>query len=151
MHEVGRLRGLKADDSDDVPGFRLLHHEPFNSNSKMATSTLRLDDGRSIAVMKGAPHVVLDRCSLSQQQRQRAEDAVDEMAAAGLRALGVAISEPYRGRKGLNELRWHCVGCVSLLDPPREDSAETIRQLKELGISVKVSGSLAQPAAEPTQ
>ncbi|RUS24528.1 hypothetical protein BC938DRAFT_473443 [Jimgerdemannia flammicorona] len=54
------------------------------------------------------------------------------VAARGLRALGVARTVP-----GDLE-RYQLVGMISLLDPPRPDSALTIRECKFLGVDVKM-------------
>ena len=123
-----------------TPGYHLLLHEPFNSTSKMAFSHVRrLSDGRTLVVLKGAPQVVFDRADMAPEERRRAEAATEDMAKRGLRALAVAVSDPYEGRRrSLDEVRFHCLGCFPLLDPPREDSAATIRLLRELGIQVKM-------------
>ena len=55
---------------------------------------------------------------------------MEERAARGLRALGVATSAD----EGAS---WQLLGLISLLDPPREDTAETIKQANDLGVEVK--------------
>ena len=138
IERVEALKGLKVDEAD-VPGWRLLSHTPFNATSKIASSVVRrASDGRVLSVMKGAPHKVFARCDMSDSDKLRAEQATEAMALRGLRALAVAVSEPYQGKRAIDELRWHCVGCISLLDPPRDDSAETIRRLQAFGIAVKM-------------
>ena len=138
IDRVDALHGLKVDDAE-VPGLRVLSHTPFNATSKIATSVVRRErDGNVLSVMKGAPQKVFDRCDMTDEQRRRAEQATEEMALRGMRALGVAESETYKGKRSLDELRWHCVGICSLLDPEREDSAETIRRLQEFGIRIKM-------------
>jgi H+-transporting ATPase len=50
----------------------------------------------------------------------------------GLRALGVARTiDP-------EMTQYEMIGMISLLDPPRHDSAETIRECMRLGVSVKM-------------
>ena len=138
IERVDALHALKADEAD-VPGWRLLSHTPFNATSKIATSVVRFEsDGSVRTVMKGAPQKVFDRCDMTDDEKHKAEQATEAMAKKGLRALAVAESEPYRGKRALDELHWHCVGCLSVLDPPREDSAETIQRLQEFGIAVKM-------------
>ena len=55
---------------------------------------------------------------------------MEERAARGLRALGVATSAD----EGAS---WQLLGLISLLDPPREDTAETIKQANALGVEVR--------------
>ncbi|KAK9127564.1 hypothetical protein Syun_016361 [Stephania yunnanensis] len=56
----------------------------------------------------------------------------------GLRSLGVAYQEVPDGTK--DGPGGHCefVGLLPLFDPPRHDSAETIRKALDLGVSVKM-------------
>ena len=54
---------------------------------------------------------------------------MEERAARGLRTLGVATSAD----EGAS---WQLLGLISLLDPPRDDTQETIRQANELGVEV---------------
>ena len=139
LQRVPELQGREEGDDEDVPGHRLLEHCPFNSTSKMAYSTLRrTEDGRVITVMKGAPRVVFDRCEMTDAERRAAEKATEAMAKRGLRALAVAVSEPYDQRMSLQEMRFHCLGCIALLDPPRADSAHTIRRLCDMGVRLKM-------------
>ena len=133
---VPEFKGLKADDPE-TPGFHTLKHDPFTSTTKMATSTVRDENTKEIyMVAKGAPQVILRLCK--NDDHERATKAIIEMAKSGLRALGIARSKPFKGKLGVNDLEWELIGCVSLLDPPREDSAETIRKCAEFGISVKM-------------
>ena len=138
IERVKTLHGLKVDEAD-VPGWQLLSHVPFNATSKIATSVLRREsDGSVRTLMKGAPQKVFDRCDMTDDEKRRAEQATEAMALKGLRALAVAESEPYQGKRSVDDLRWRLIGVLSLVDPPREDSAETIRRLQEFGIAVKV-------------
>ena len=132
--------GLQAD-SPETPGFHILKHEPFTSSTKMATTALRSNETKEVfMVAKGAPQVILRMCRLPAADHKKADDAIIQMAKQGLRALGVAVSKPYTGKAPANikDLDWQLVGCVSLLDPPRDDSAETIRRCNEFGIGVKM-------------
>ena len=66
---------------------------------------------------------------MSDERKKHALESVDIFAANGFRALGVARKEGDA---------WKMLGLLSLYDPPREDSAETIRKAKEHGINVKM-------------
>ena len=52
------------------------------------------------------------------------------MQAKGHRALGVI--------KGDEEGNWQFVGLLAIYDPPREDSAETIKTAQKMGLNVKM-------------
>ena len=57
------------------------------------------------------------------------EQYIAERAARGLRAIGVVQSHDQGAT-------WELVGLISLLDPPRADSAETIKHAQALGVDV---------------
>ena len=61
----------------------------------------------------------------------RANQTVTDLAARGMRALGIAQSTD-EGKS------WSFLGILSMLDPPRDDSRETIRQAKAHGLRVKM-------------
>jgi magnesium-transporting ATPase (P-type) len=65
------------------------------------------------------------------------EKVVIEFASRGLRALGVARTKP-KSIIDDGQEEWELVGIFSLIDPPRHDSADTIKDCAEYGISVKM-------------
>ncbi|KAI8640715.1 plasma-membrane proton-efflux P-type ATPase [Parasitella parasitica] len=119
---------VNNDGSHSVQGYKIVSFKPFNPSDKTAEATVQeLATETNFRVAKGAPQVIL---SLVGGHKQ-AEDTIEAFAARGLRSLGVA-----RTVKGLNQ--WELVGLLSLIDPPREDSAETLAECNQYGISVKM-------------
>ncbi len=88
-------------------------------------------EGKPLKYMKGAPQVVIERCKLDPDTEAKATKTVADFAAKGLRALGVAESADGGGT-------WSFLGVLSLLDPPRDDSKETIAHAIEHGLRVKM-------------
>ena len=80
---------------------------------------------------KGAPQVIVDLCQLDDETAAKANGTVADLAARGLRALGIAESTD-EGKT------WSFLGILSMLDPPRDDSKETIEHAKEHGLQVKM-------------
>ena len=80
-------------------------------------------------VSKGAPQVILALLS-DVSSMESVNHYVDDFASKGYRALGVAKTN------GNGE--WIFVGLIALFDPPREDSAETIKTAQSMGINVKM-------------
>lgn len=112
-------------------GYRQESFIPFDPVSKRTEATVGQPAARStFQVTKGAPQVIMKLCDVPNQDRVRATDVVNEFATRGFRALGVAR----RDQDG----PWQFLGLLSLFDPPREDSAETIAQAKKHGIAVKM-------------
>ena len=104
---------------------------PFDPVSKRTESTIKTPEGKTIRCTKGAPQVIIEMSSLNDADQKNAEDFVNELAAKGYRALGVA--------KSANDGKtWEFSGIIPMFDPPRDDSAETIQQAKEHGLRVKM-------------
>ncbi len=104
---------------------------PFDPVHKRTEATVKGSDGKEIMVAKGAPQVIMKMAKLSGDDLQWAQQIVTRFAQQGYRALGVA-------RKEKNQDNWTFLGLISLFDPPREDSAETIRRAKAYGIKIKM-------------
>ena len=103
---------------------------PFDPIHKRTEATVKDTQGRTFKVTKGAPQVILEMSDAGDDTKRKAETAVDEFAAKGYRTLGVARSEENGS--------WQFLGILPLFDPPREDSAETIKQAKAHGVQVKM-------------
>ncbi|KAI8822455.1 uncharacterized protein EV422DRAFT_494864 [Fimicolochytrium jonesii] len=126
-----RIEALKNHEENDhrVPGYKTTEFIPFNPNSKYTEATVQnTETGEEFRCIKGAPQVVMNMCG----GHEEAQEAVNDFARRGLRALGVARTVDRE--KKVFEL----VGMISLLDPPRPDSAATIRECESLGVRVKM-------------
>ncbi len=103
---------------------------PFDPVSKRTEATLRDAAGSSFQATKGMPSVILGLCKLDDASRQKIDGLVSSLAAKGMRSLGAAR----RNAGG----EWTFLGILPLMDPPRTDSRETIREAGELGVVVKM-------------
>ena len=118
-----------TDGGSILDGYRQASFTPFDPVRKRTDAEIQGPDGQTFTAIKGAPQVVLDLADLTPQLCQRVQESVDEFAAKGYRTLGVARTENGHTR---------FLGLVPLFDPPREDSARTIAQAREYGITVKM-------------
>ena len=107
------------------------------------------DDGAPVVHTKGAPEVLLARCShvldsdgrallLDEPQRQRVETAVNAFAAEGLRVLGFAqrqlSPEKQPPHDRVNAEQDLCfAGLIAMLDPPRPGVVEAVAQCRAAG------------------
>jgi H+-transporting ATPase len=113
----------------DIPGYKVTSFLPFNPTTKMTQSTVaHLETNEVFKVAKGAPQVIIKMVGGDDD----AIRAVNALARRGLRALGVARTVPG------NQEKYQLVGMISLLDPPRPDSGDTIRECNSLGVDVKM-------------
>lgn len=124
-------------------GYRVLQFQPFDPTSKMTRATvLDVKNQKVFCVAKGAPQVILKMSDKETHDSiMAAEVSIVNFARGGLRALGVSRSGDItfaEHEAGGQRLSWHLIGLLSLLDPPRPDSQQTIESCKSYGISVKM-------------
>jgi Ca2+-transporting ATPase len=123
---------------------------PFSSETKMMT-TFHKTPGGEVAYVKGAPEVILDRCSyVVRDGQQRSLSNVEEasilaisrtLASEGLRIIGLA-SKPIgdSGDRGADR-EFVFSGMVGMIDPPRPEVKAAIKSCDEAGIkTVMITG-----------
>ncbi|VAW73400.1 Lead, cadmium, zinc and mercury transporting ATPase; Copper-translocating P-type ATPase [hydrothermal vent metagenome] len=123
------IHGLE--DRDQISHFEQTAFVPFDPVHKRTEATIRDNEGKSFRVIKGAPQVIMQLSGMAGADLERAQKVVDDFASQGYRALGVA-------RQAHDDKNWVFLGILSLFDPPREDSAETIASAREHGVQVKM-------------
>ncbi|BBN06924.1 H+-transporting ATPase [Marchantia polymorpha subsp. ruderalis] len=120
-------------------GIRELHFLPFNPTDKRTAITYEdQGDGLWWRTTKGAPEQILALACNRDEISTRVHSVIDKFAERGLRSLAVAIQPvPERSKESAGG-PWRFCGLMPLFDPPRHDSAETIRRAISLGVSVKM-------------
>ncbi|XP_062191997.1 plasma membrane ATPase-like isoform X1 [Phragmites australis] len=132
---VGRL----ADPTEARAGIKEVHFLPFNPVDKRTALTYtNLDDGSWHRVSKGAPEQILTLCNCGQDVKKKVHAVIDKYAERGLRSLAVARQEVPEKSKDSPGDPWQFVALLPLFDPPRHDSAETIKKALNLGVNVKM-------------
>ncbi len=116
--------------ADAFDAYNVADFKPFNPVSKRTEAALETAKGVKFKVSKGAPQVILSLVSNKNELESRINEIVNAFAAKGYRALGVAKTD----QAGT----WQYVGLFAIYDPPREDSAETIKTAQEMGVNVKM-------------
>ncbi|KAJ5584665.1 uncharacterized protein N7459_004465 [Penicillium hispanicum] len=114
--------------------FRTVEFYPFDPVSKKVTAVIESPEGELWTCVKGAPIPVLRTVQESRELPDHVvkeyEEKVTEFASRGYRALGIARkrgSEP-----------WQILGIMPCSDPPRHDTAKTIKEARELGLAIKM-------------
>ncbi|CCH60203.1 hypothetical protein TBLA_0C04030 [Henningerozyma blattae CBS 6284] len=114
--------------------YKVLEFRPFDPVSKKVTAIVESPEGERIICVKGAPLFVLKTVEedhpIPEDIHENYENKVAELASRGFRALGVARK---RG-----EEHWEILGVMPCMDPPRDDTAETIDEARRLGLRVKM-------------
>ncbi|KAJ1267893.1 hypothetical protein BS78_07G093800 [Paspalum vaginatum] len=131
--------GMLGDPKEARDGIQEVHFLPFNPVDKRTALTyVDLDDGTWHRVSKGAPEQIMDLCGCTEDVKNRVHAIIDKYAERGLRSLAVARQKVPDKRKDSPGSPWQFVALLPLFDPPRHDSAETIKQALNLGVNVKM-------------
>ncbi|OQY12104.1 MAG: plasma-membrane proton-efflux P-type ATPase [Desulfobacteraceae bacterium 4572_19] len=111
---------------------------PFDPVSKRTEAMVTNAEGQTLYFTKGAPQVIIDMSNMSDADKTKASDKVNDFAAHGYRALGVASSINTKSTEESANKSWDFLGVIPMYDPPRDDSKETIEQAHEHGLDVKM-------------
>lgn len=144
---LGAKTGYKKDDL--LEKVRVVRTLPFSSSRKMMSVIIENDRGYFLYT-KGAPDVLIERCSgflinnqidKSEKEKDNFVKIVDTYAEEALRTLAVAYkkideNEALNGNTEELEKDFILTGVAGIIDPPREEVKESIRQLHEANINV---------------
>ncbi|CAA0344746.1 unnamed protein product [Arabidopsis thaliana] len=130
--------GMLGDPREAREGITEVHFFPFNPVDKRTAITYIDANGNWHRVSKGAPEQIIELCNLREDASKRAHDIIDKFADRGLRSLAVGRQTVSEKDKNSPGEPWQFLGLLPLFDPPRHDSAETIRRALDLGVNVKM-------------
>src|SRR3984885_13569815 len=126
--DLAVLGGLK--DKQALKPYQVTHFQPFDPVHKRTEATVKGADGKTFKVTKGAPQVILALSAKTAAEKSAVDKAVDDFAARGFRALGVARAD--------GDGEWRLLGVLPLFDPPREDAKATVATAAEMGVKIKM-------------
>lgn len=120
---------------------------PFSSERKLMSVLSKEDEGFFVYV-KGAPEVLLPKCTKiykNSEHREISEDDKDEileknkqMNSESLRTLALAYKPYTESDKKYNEDNLVFLGLVGMEDPPRDEIQEALADCTSAGIGVKM-------------
>lgn len=114
--------------SIEIGKYKLIKFKPFDPVSKRTEALIR--NSKEFKVSKGATQVILSLTGNDAKITSKMNEYVDKLAEKGYRTLGVAKTD--------ESGKWQYMGLLGLYDPPREDSAETIKKAQSMGVKVKM-------------
>ncbi|CAD6265800.1 unnamed protein product [Miscanthus lutarioriparius] len=131
--------GMLGDPKEAREGIKEVHFLPFNPVDKRTALTyINLADNSWHRVSKGAPEQIITLCKCKEDVVDKVHAIIDKYAERGLRSLAVARQELPEKSKDSPGGPWQFVALLPLFDPPRHDSAETIKKALNLGVNVKM-------------
>lgn len=124
---------------------------PFDSDRKLMT-TVNIIDGKTYAIVKGAPDILLPRCV--GDGIENGKKANIAMSSQALRVLAVAVkpiddvSLTTNPTSDALENGLTFVGLMGMIDPPRPEAVPAVEKCKKAGIrTVMITGDNAATAA----
>jgi Ca2+-transporting ATPase len=106
---------------------------PFSSESRLMATFNETPDGRRVVLVKGAPGTVLERSTMSAEERARLLESNRALGRQGNRVLAIAWRpDGWSDDDGLASLTF--LGFVALEDPVRSGVKEAIARCREAGI-----------------
>jgi magnesium-transporting ATPase (P-type) len=138
---------IGVESRDEQAAYPRIDAIPFESEHKFM-ATLHREDGKEMLLVKGAPEVILEHCDRQQTQggpqpieRSHFLEESDRLAAQGERVLALAWMEApgvKAGSLGPADLPKNLVllGLIGLLDPPRQEAIEAVKECHDGGIRV---------------
>src|SRR5499427_7673914 len=140
---------LGMDRQAEQASFPRIDAIPFESEHKFMATLHKSAGGKQVLLVKGAPEVILERCNLQQTaegqpvrlDRGRFNNEADRLASQGERVLALAWLQDPRvqaGGLGPADLPSTLVllGLIGLLDPPRKEAIEAVKECHGGGIRV---------------
>ncbi|KZE65814.1 ATPase [Fictibacillus phosphorivorans] len=142
--------------------FTLQHEFPFDSTRKMMSVVVQDTDGNQMLVVKGAPDVLLEKSDyivwddkkqlIKQAHKERIKEAIYALGSQALRTIAVAIRPlkegEYYSQASFAERSLTFIGLQGMMDPPRPEVEESIRDCQTAGIkTVMITGDHVVTAA----
>ena len=132
--DLGLNVGLDKRELDSE--YKRVYEIPFDSDRKLMTVVCESKEGNIRVYTKGAIDVLLAKCDLDDETRDRIYQANEELASMALRVLAMAykdIDKVPDTDEGLED-NLTFVGLMGMIDPPRPEVKEAVKKCKSAGI-----------------
>ncbi|MBT2708242.1 calcium-translocating P-type ATPase, SERCA-type [Pseudomonas sp. ISL-84] len=135
--------------------FRIINEFPFDSARKMMSVVVKDHNGRQFIVTKGAPDVLAGKSEavlwdgkrqiLTRELTGKIQGAIEELASQALRTIAIGYKEIPSKNVILDEKEAEqgltFIGLQGMIDPPRPEVREAVKECKEAGIkTVMITG-----------
>jgi Ca2+-transporting ATPase len=122
------------------PEWKLAHAYGLRPGLLAMSHVWEVDDGRKefVIAAKGAPEAIADLCHLNASDLASLTQSVNDMAAEGLRVLGVAHAS-FMGKAwpdSQHDFAFEFLGLVGLADPLRPSVSAAVAECRSAGIKV---------------
>ncbi len=124
-----RLLKKETEAIEFIPFDSLKKHSIYKiKNIPTALSPILSQETDNIEIYMGAPEVLLERSTLSKEERIRVGEQINKIALQGERVLAVGYISDSENE---HSLTW--AGIISFFDPPRAEAAAVMKKIKDFG------------------
>jgi Mg2+-importing ATPase len=134
----------------NIRAFKKINEIPFDFLRKRVSVAVK-NDNENIFIAKGAPEEIFRICDtyddrghireFDDEAKAKAKQLYHELSRDGFRVLAVA-EKKFSVRKNefskSDEKNLELKGFVAFLDPPKNDADDTVRELRRIGVNIKV-------------
>ena len=130
---------------------------PFDSNRKRMSIIVQNNNDQSINVYtKGAPESVMEKCTMTENERREYLETNTLMTKKGIRVLGIATKKVIKSINDIKKLaadsdsdaltmyaesEMTFIGLVGIMDPPKDGVKDTVKELENAHIpTVMITG-----------
>ncbi|MEI7810303.1 MAG: magnesium-translocating P-type ATPase [bacterium] len=145
------LRHEEAGEKLQIVNYNKVDEIPFDYNRRKMSVVVSENKDKNIFVCKGAVEEIFNSCtnvlmdgqiiSLNDFSEDKKITIEKELNGEGFRVIAVAYKEVDKDKKVFSsddEKDLTFVGFLAFFDPPKQSVAETIKDLEDLGVSVKI-------------
>ncbi|MBD3365792.1 HAD-IC family P-type ATPase [candidate division WWE3 bacterium] len=141
-----------VDSAKDISrNFSRLDSIPFSSDYQYFASLNKWHDDSKVVFMNGAPEVVMEKCDLDSDEKEKLMTRLDEMTSEGKRIIGMARKVVSSAKEELSDadtsggFEW--VGLLAFTDPVRADVKDSLAKTSKAGIRlIVITGDYAKTA-----
>lgn len=115
----------------NISGFNQIKFTPFTPATKSARAVIKpKSKNQTFEVVKGAVEILIQMCKLNEKQKQIIIKKSNEFSKNEFRTIAVI-----KRQHGSN---FEFLGIIALYDKPRKDAKQLIKELKNLGLNIKM-------------
>ena len=145
------LKHEEAKEKLEIMSYKKIDEIPFDFNRRKMSVIISKDDSKSIMISTGAVEEIVASCtrvlvdgnviSLKDFSNEKKLAIERELNEEGFRVIAVAYKETNFEKKIFSisdEDELIFVGFLAFFDPPKQSARETIKDLEELGVKIKI-------------
>ena len=128
------IKSTKEDYTEYRNKFDVVNREPFDSDKKYMTTTI-IYKGVKRKLVKGAPEIILNKCDLTDMQKNK---LVKNMETHQKKARRILCFAHLDYTDNFSKENYVYDGFVSIADPIRKEVYKAVKDCKKAGIKVKI-------------